>query len=165
MASVEVMTACENVCRDFWWIGDWLEKAASNPVWALILGGGISLWIWRRQTKLSFELEAKREKRLLYRSYINQIGKSIRAKYENGTEDWSLHPEVRKLWAIQAEISLIGCRSVAIESKRVRDAVETHLNTSDDDAKIAVEDGQKLQLDAYVKYRVEKMLRVMRSEI
>ncbi|MGR3760610.1 hypothetical protein ACUXV3_10835 [Roseobacteraceae bacterium NS-SX3] len=108
MASVEVMAACENVCRDFGWLFEWLRELASNPIWALFIGGLISLMIWRAQTKLSFELALKSEKRELYRAFLSQVERCTLIKQKAGVQDWHLEPDIRKLWALQSEISLIG---------------------------------------------------------
>lgn len=42
-----------------------LKSFAANPVWALIIGGGISLLIWERQTLLGEYVKLKAEKREL----------------------------------------------------------------------------------------------------
>ncbi|MEP4037015.1 hypothetical protein [Pseudophaeobacter sp.] len=163
MTSVEVMTACENVCRDFVWLFDGLNNVANNPVWALVLGGIISVFLWRSQTTLSHSLDLRREKRELFRAYISQIGKAVKVIEEVRTEDVLLHPDVRKLWALQSEISLIASESANISSRRVRDAVEKRSSIKAN--LIASRDGEYRTLDGNVIWETDQMVEVLKQEL
>ncbi|UWQ33445.1 hypothetical protein K3555_02690 [Leisingera sp. M527] len=163
MASVEVMTVSENVCQDLTIFLEILRNFASNPVWALILGGGISLWIWRRQTKLSFELELKREKRELYRRFISQIGKAAAVKHDIGSGAWELHPEVRRLWALQKEVELVGSASSCETSSGVLDAIEKLLSMKVN--QIESSDGVMRSLDENVFFASDQMVVAMKREL
>lgn len=163
MASAEVMTACENVCGDFGWLFDWLKEIAGNPVWALFLGGLISLAIWRMQTKLAFELELKREKRELYRNFIRQIGKAARVKHEADADGWDLNPEVRKLWALQKEIVLVGSIASSETSQAVLAALETLFEEVS--PRVTSLDGLERSLDENVLFASDRMVDAMRREI
>ncbi|NOD84520.1 hypothetical protein [Ruegeria sp. HKCCD6119] len=120
MSEAEAITACENMCRDFGFLlSDWLKSFAQNPIWALVLGGIISLLIWRSQIKLSERIQFNREKRELYASFVNHVEVAhlaARTKSHLGVNDV---PEIMMLLGLQKQINLIAERDTAISASQV----------------------------------------------
>lgn len=65
MTTHETITACENICRDFSWLGEWMPALIAASV-ALLIAFGAYPW----QKKKDRENELKREQREQYRAFI-----------------------------------------------------------------------------------------------
>ena len=96
MASVEVMTACENVCRDFGWIFD-VDPRIIQGFLTFLAGLSASIaalivafvaYPWQREKDRVFELQ--REQRSVYREFITTMNNFFTAiigqKTEQATE-------------------------------------------------------------------------------
>lgn len=121
MSEVEVITVCENVCRDFWFfLSNWMISAAQNPIWALVLGGIISLLIWRSQIKLSEQIQFNKEKRELFSAFVSRVEIAhLAAKTKTGTSVQNV-PEIMELHGLGKQINLVAGEET---SARVNDVV------------------------------------------
>lgn len=158
-----MITACENFCRDFSWLIEWLTEVAKNPIWALFFGFWISLYIWRSQTKLSSELDLNREKRSLYREFIAQVGKAVLAKDTETCTPWYFHPEVRRVWALQSEIALIGSEIVGEKTKVVLEALQSRFAKSEPTMKCS--DGVLRKVDDCIRFELVRSIEYMKADI
>ncbi|MEX0349242.1 MAG: hypothetical protein AB3N15_07420 [Paracoccaceae bacterium] len=103
---MESNPAVENLRNDFGWIPELLSNFASNPVFALFLGFVMSLFLWRRQTRLSHDLVKQDELRSLYRQFIRQVEPTVCSmKLDLPMEE---NKELLELYCLEREIDLVG---------------------------------------------------------
>ncbi|WP_135058806.1 hypothetical protein [Paracoccus salipaludis] len=140
-----------------------LKSFAANPVWALIIGGGISLLIWERQTLLGEYVKLKAEKRELYRQFLRQVEKCT-ARDGRSRENWHLDPEIRKLWSLQSEVELVAEKGVTEASAGVVVAINDYW-TREKDWIISSIDGKGRTLWDNVTVESKRLVEAMKKEL
>ncbi|WP_282121376.1 hypothetical protein [Ruegeria atlantica] len=163
MSEVEVITACENVCRDFHWFFDFLSDVATNPIYAIFLGFGVSLLIWRSQTKLASRLDFNREKRTLYRDFISQSGKAVHEFEATVGIPWQHLPAVRRFWSLKYEITLIGSEAVDQKTKVALDAAEQLFEHPR--SKFVSSDGLSREADENFRFELDAVIEAMKADL
>ncbi|XDA97142.1 hypothetical protein AB1M95_13600 [Sulfitobacter sp. LCG007] len=143
-------------------VSDSLVALAGNPVFALLLGGVISLWIWRSQTILSDRLNANEEKRKLYRLYLVRIENARGIKSLEGIR-WQDDQRMLDLDAIHYEVRLIASKSVSECAEKVIIAIRSRF--SSDEQWVISSDGKKRTRADNISFEVKKLVAEMRNEL
>ncbi|WP_299361728.1 hypothetical protein [uncultured Paracoccus sp.] len=140
-----------------------LKSFASNPVWALIIGGAISLLIWERQTFLGEHVKLKAEKRELYRQFVRQVEKCT-GRDGRSRVNWHLDPEIRKLWSLQSEVELVAEKSVTEASAGVVVAINDYW-MREKDCILSSLDGKERTLWENVSLECKRLVEAMKEEL
>ncbi|MFT6458871.1 hypothetical protein [Pseudophaeobacter arcticus] len=101
MASVEVMTACENVCRDFGWLWDLLPVEAV-PALTLIF----AIYAFFSQRANDRKAELRHYKRKLYPDLLRQL--SIAFNDVPNEEGWEYDERYLRARDLVSEVSLLN---------------------------------------------------------
>lgn len=187
MASVEVMTACENVCRDFSWL--W---AIDARVWqglltivAAVIASGTALHIavrvYPRQKKVDQILQIELEQRTVYKEIVasvNALTESISKISTTNPEDARSTIEFclsqkRELeimlvqTSILSDANIVKCVAECIEQvdgmlKKI--ATELQRTVSDSDAFQRVMEGAKRDAIRELDEILTKLLNTIRKE-
>lgn len=113
MASAEVMTVCENMCRDFWWLVPSDPRVIQGLLTVLAAGVAsgtaiyIAKWVYPKQKETDHALEWRAEKRKLFREFLSQVDLAVHIP--KGSE-WFRDERYTKLQMLQSEIRLV-CES------------------------------------------------------
>ncbi|EDQ06050.1 hypothetical protein DSM14862_03040 [Sulfitobacter indolifex] len=118
------MTALDNIREDFFWFPSavvWIGELVANLSPLIGLMGAI--YLYYKKEEASRYAENRRERITLYRGFMAQVEKSTAVFQRDKTENWHLHEEIRKLWALQSEIALVGSDAAIEASAHVVTAI------------------------------------------
>lgn len=144
MASVEVITACENVCGDFGWLVPDDPRIIQGflTVVAAIIASCTAIYIaqvvYPKQKEKDHALDWRAEKRALFRQFLSQVDLAVHIPKG---QKWFWDERFTKLQMLQSEIRLI-CENSKMEDLSA-DVLSAFFDLKGEDANgvVVVENG------------------------